>query len=487
MTVHDLNNADISPHIGIIGGGISGATIALRLAEIGIKVTVFEKESSVINGPPICHLHAGGNLYPDIPIQQCLALLKQSIDTLKVFKHSINIRPTVIALPKSYKLTPEQLEPRLKLIQAEYAALVTKDVSNEVLGPVEDYYRFYSQEQLKLLSYKTTPTEPSCLDDWMIPLAKNMDFNQLQFPILMVQEYGLSVFRLAATVDIAAEQFSSCDIRTNTEVINIKRGKKNKSWDIVITDQQKFTETISVDYLINACGFKTGEVDDLLNIKRDRMVEFKAAYLAYWEQCQGQWPEVIFYGERGTPKGMAQLTPCTNGYFQLHGMTEEITLFKGGLVSTHGESAQPKLGKIFLNKIYGNWPAETVVTRTEKSIQHVGQYIPAFNRAVLGGNPLFGAQQIPGVDRELRVADVIFTNDNYACIEIVKGSSALDAANLIVNKLIETKKLSELTLKLSLNIIQSHYFPITQSISSSFVKEKAVFLAKERNYPIEMV
>ncbi len=30
-----------------------------------------------------------------------------------------------------------------------------------------------------------------------------------------------------------------------------------------------------------------------------------------------QWPEVIFHGERGTPNGMAQLTPYPDGFFQL--------------------------------------------------------------------------------------------------------------------------------------------------------------------------
>ncbi|EDQ02061.1 hypothetical protein [Shewanella benthica] len=41
-----------------------------------------------------------------------------------------------------------------------------------------------------------------------------------------------------------------------------------------------------------------------------------------------------FYGERGTPQGMAQLTPYPDGYFQLHGMTQDITPFNNGLVAS---------------------------------------------------------------------------------------------------------------------------------------------------------
>ena len=64
------------------------------------------------------------------------------------------------------------------------------------------------------------------------------------------------------------------------------------------------------------------------------MVEFKAAYLAKWDHEQVKssgWPEIIIHGERGTPNGMAQLTPYSNNIFQIHGMTPNITLFEDGL------------------------------------------------------------------------------------------------------------------------------------------------------------
>jgi flavin-dependent dehydrogenase len=62
--------------VGIDGGGIAGSTVALRLAELGVRVLLFEQGASLVSGPPMCHLHAGGNFYREISDQQCLALLR---------------------------------------------------------------------------------------------------------------------------------------------------------------------------------------------------------------------------------------------------------------------------------------------------------------------------------------------------------------------------------------------------------------------------
>ena len=60
-------------NVGIIGGGVSGVVVALHLAELGIDNLLLDQKGNVVNGPPFCHLHAGGNLYPDISItNSCL-------------------------------------------------------------------------------------------------------------------------------------------------------------------------------------------------------------------------------------------------------------------------------------------------------------------------------------------------------------------------------------------------------------------------------
>ena len=42
--------------VGILGGGTAGSTIAIRLAALGVETYLFEKQSSLIDGPPMLSL-----------------------------------------------------------------------------------------------------------------------------------------------------------------------------------------------------------------------------------------------------------------------------------------------------------------------------------------------------------------------------------------------------------------------------------------------
>ena len=77
---------------------------------------MFEQEESLVNGHPFCHLHAGGNLYPDISDEQCQILMKQSIEMARLFPQSIDERRTFISVPKSEKYEIEKIETRLKML-----------------------------------------------------------------------------------------------------------------------------------------------------------------------------------------------------------------------------------------------------------------------------------------------------------------------------------------------------------------------------------
>ena len=488
-----MNDHSFSAHspqhslrVGIIGGGIAGSTVALQLAELGIQVELFEAGTSLVNGPPICHLHAGGNLYREISDEQCVTLLKQSIETVKVFPHTINVRPTVIAVPQHDSSDPAALLPRLNKLQALYQQLVNDDPSLCVLGQPAHYYKLYERDDMAHLAQQPTPTVPQQLDDWMIPVAKQLDLNRFKFPFVLVQEFGWSVFRLAATAQLALSRLPSCTVHTQSKVTHLQQ-TDDLRWSIEYQthstpEADHVTHTTHVDYLINACGFQTGTIDDLAQLSRPRLVEFKAAYVTHWAACQGVWPEVIFHGERGTPDGMAQLTPYPEGYFQLHGMTEDITLFKKGLVASTTHSAQPQLQGTFIQKIKQGWPSDEATLRSQRAINHMARFVPHYASATVGGKPLFGAQQIPGDDASLRAADISFAGQRYARTEIVKASSALSAAHSIVEKLVEeglfqyhnTQHSAALTL------------PITRSISSQDVEDKAIALAEERHYPVAL-
>jgi hypothetical protein len=467
--------------VAIIGAGIAGSTIALRFAELGIDVTLIEKGASLVNGPPICHLHAGGNLYREISDEQCLTLLQQSIDTVKVYPQSVSTRPTVVALPLLDAGSPEDLLPRLITLRDQYADLVEQDASNEVLGNPKNYFRLFERKEIEEIAQRALPKVARCDEDWLVAFAKQVDLNKLKFPLVLVQEYGLSAFRFAAIACLAIDKLPTCHLHTNSRVVDISAQSNGAGWQVSVQHHKnERIDVVNYDYVINACGFKSGELDDMLNVKRQRMVEFKAAYVAHWPQCQGFWPEVVFYGERGTPQGMAQLTPYPNGYFQLHGMTQAITLFEDGLVASSEQSAQPKLPSRFIDKIDHQWPDQLIKERTLGNIEHVAQFIPGFSAAKTAANPMFGAQQIPGDDPDLRAADVSFHQQGYARTEIVKASSALAAADAILKDLLDSGVVST---ELAKRYACEHYFPVSQQCQPDEVTKKAEELACERNYP----
>ena len=483
QTQQSDNTTEAKAKIAIIGGGVAGSTIALRLAELGINVTLIEQGPSLVNGPPICHLHAGGSFYREISDEQCIALLHQSIDMMSVFPQAVNLRPTVIAVPKIDSGSPQTILPRLEKLKTQYQNLVEAQPDKKLLGEPEAYFTTFSREEIERLALLDLPKQAKTPQDWLIPVAKHLDLDSVQYPLILVQEYGLSGFRFSATVSLAAQQMNHCQVLLNSKLIKVEEisSDAHKHWCLEIEDQSDQTiQTLEFDYLINACGFRTGSIDDMLQAPRKRLVEFKAAYVAHWQDCKGNWPEVMFHGERGTPNGMAQLTPYPQGYFQLHGMTQDITLFKDGLVRSSDNTAQPELPPEHIEKIDKGWPEALVRQRTGGAISHLARYLPKFSTACSAAQPLFGAQQIPGDDPKLRTSDVSFYGDFYARTEIVKAPSALTAADSILNKLMQLglfKKEEASAEQLA------EYFPVTRTIDTQAVIKLACSIAKDRNYP----
>ncbi|MFP3362512.1 FAD-dependent oxidoreductase [Pseudoalteromonas sp. SIMBA_148] len=499
-----LNYGLPKKRVGIIGGGTAGATIAIRLAALGLETYVLEKKKSLIDGPPMCHLHAGGNLYREISDEDCIDLLKQCIDIARLYPHTIDVRPTVFAVPKRDDDSPEDLFPRLNKLVKAYSELVEKDSANKVLGEPEHYYQLYSYEQMLKLAKQKQVAKPTSLDEWMIPVAKHLDLDKLKFPLIVAQEYGWNIFRLSASAQLALAQYKHAHVLTSTSVknvspvINTNNDKQTLKWRIeyqsepsldeqpdTSTNTQADTQTIEVDYLINACGFQTGIIDDLVGVDVKRMVEFKASYITHWQGAGGQIPEIIIYGNRGTPEGMAQLTPYPNGYFQIHGMTNNITLFNDGLADATPMSAQPKLPNKYLHYIKDGWDEAALQTRTQTAIDYVAEFLPAFKTASTQNNALYGGQQIPGDDDTLRVADVsLYSHISYARAENVKASSTLIAADQIVGEFI---KLGIISSDPAVNHHRStHQWSYLKQNSGEKIDEVARILAHERGFPIDM-
>jgi hypothetical protein len=162
-------------------------------------------------------------------------------------------------------------------------------------------------------------------------------------------------------------------------------------------------------------------------------------------------------------------------------------------VASSVNSAQPKLAKRFIEKIDKQWPEQLIQNRTLGSIEHMAQFLPEFSSATVAAKPLFGAQQIPGEDANLRTADVSFYGQHYARAEIVKASSALDAADAILKNFIDCGLIAEQLMyaddrlvKAGINYLTEHYFPVSLKCSETEVTERAIALAQERDYPMAL-
>jgi len=449
--------------IAIIGGGIAGVTSAILLDE---NITLFEERDSLISGPPFCHLHAGGNLYPDISTKECLQLLEESIEFLKLYPFSIEYRPTIITFPKKYKKDYKAYISRLDIIKNRYKELIDKDSSNKVLGDIEEYYKIYNKAEIEELKNLDIPKYPKTHKEWLISFAKFVNLDSLNEPIIIVNEFGLNLFRVSATVEYALKKSNRVSLNLKSKVIDVKRLNDKflityESGDAIL--QEKF------DYLINAGGFLSGKIDDKLGFKREKYVEFKSAYVTKWRD-DIRFAEIIFHGERGTPNGMAQFTPYNGGYYQLHGMTKNITLFENGLVKTD-TSSHPSLDKEFLDKINYGWSKDIATLRAKNSIKHFKDYFPKFAKeAEVTEVPLFGAQQIPGDNADLRATEVSF-EQNYARCEIVKVSSAIAMAKEIADKF---------------NFKINNSYKKFLDIDSNTIDKKAQEIAVSRNYPSQL-
>jgi hypothetical protein len=297
----------------------------------------------------------------------------------------------------------------------------------------------------------------------------------VKFPLILVQEYGLNVFRLSASVSLALEKLDKVSINLESVVSSIQ--EDDDKFILKYKQDAKLQEE-KFDFIINAAGFKSGEIDDMLGFKRQRFVEFKAAYVTSWE-AKELWPEVIFHGTRGTPQGMAQFTPYPDGYVQLHGMTEDITLFEDGLVKSTALSAQPKLDKKYIDKIDSGWSEEDTKERTSLAIEHVSNFIPTFKGAKVASQPLYGAQQIPGDDASLRAVGVSFESSRYARCENVKASSVLGMGDEIV------KRLADLGMVENSNV-GFRDFKSNKSFLESDITSYATKLCQKRGYPDSM-
>jgi hypothetical protein len=423
----------MSKCIAIIGGGISGCVTALKLLEkykSKVNIVLYEKRDKLLGGPPFCHLHAGGMLYPMISIKECESLLHHSILFAQEFSECITYIPTVVAYRKNSKFDANKLVMKCRIMKYHYASNVAHP-----LGDPETYYQVYDRQDIIALKNGEQINKSEYHDKYVREFAKILDnIDDIKYPFVSVREHSISMEKIKRTIMKRLYSYNNIEILYNTTVESDSNGNGNGDYD----------------YIINAAGCN---IDDLRKEKSNHYLEFKASWMIH-NRLNMELPEIAIIGERDTENGMIQISPLSDGLYQIHCMMDNVTLFDGGLIYNKKLSDYPDKLKRIIDQ--DKFDDKTTIIRTTNAIKEISKVFSVFNTSTVsdvsrqgtstvsrqgtseplldGSVPkmsLWGVQRIVGNDKTSRSNDIM-VDGTYIEIHIVKGISSVYAANKIL-------------------------------------------------------
>eukprot|EP00123_Amoebidium_parasiticum_P020612 comp5357_c0_seq1/m.1335 comp5357_c0_seq1/g.1335 ORF comp5357_c0_seq1/g.1335 comp5357_c0_seq1/m.1335 type:complete len:518 (-) comp5357_c0_seq1:326-1879(-) len=476
--------------VGIVGGGVAGSTLAEYLSRVdGVSVTLIEKNKLLVSNTPFCHLHAGGLLYAlNIPESEARSLLYHSLRFASWFPQCLAKRPTVVGLRRECTDDPNIVVRRCEVAKEEYERLVGEGMS-PVLGNSSDYYKAYSRAELEAL--RSRPAVDSSMaghDDYVATFARMTDLDTIQYPVVCVNEPGVAMVRVGAALELAlADRAVERGPRGLTVL------KETSVGSVVRTPAGQYAVTTSgvhgplhftFDYLVNATGGNSPAFDALVPgcPAVPSLAELKSSYVVDMRNgpelytAEPNMPELALLGTRGSPNGMVQVTPYGGGYYQLHAMTPDATLFPGGLAKCDPVAAFPA----DLQPIVDNgFDPVTLETRSLASARHAAKICPDLAKAQSANIPLWGVQLIAGSDAERRSGEAEFPLEGYAKLVIVKGISAVAAAEVVLGDILD----SAAPHVPREAIVKQMKREAPVSLEGSRLVEHAVHVARQRNMP----
>lgn len=378
--------------IAIIGGGISGVTSAIKLAKNKQnEVHLYEKRECLLKGPPYCHLHAGGILYPEISIKDAQELLSNSIDFAQYFNECIDYRPTVVAYRSNCNYAPSNLVFKCKINKVNYHLSNSK-----VLGKVEDFYAVYTKDDMVYFKlYGKLPDSDDIgrkyHDSYVEHFCKLLDdIYSIKYPFVSVCEPGINQKKVESKLLNDISKHNNIKIFTN---------------NLATVDELNDYNTI-----INASGY------NIFDNKTKEKYEFKSSWIINSALIVSNLPEIAIIGERETENGMIQLTPIQKGRFQVHCMRKDSTI-----IDTYTYSKKISLSKDEIDK------------RGNIAIREVGKLFSILIMSKVD-SPCPGLQRIPYDSKSKRVSQIKYNyKDGKQLIDI----QTLKACSIIslVNKL----------------------------------------------------
>jgi hypothetical protein len=376
--------------IAIIGGGISGVTSAIKLAKNKQnEIHLYEKRDYLLKGPPYCHLHAGGILYPEISIKDAQELLDNSLEFANYFRDCLEYRPTIVAYRSNSSYSPSELLFKCKANKINYQFRNIR-----VIGNVENFYAVYTKEDMiHCKIYGILPHSDDIgrkyHDSYVIHFCKLLDdINSIKYPFVSVCEPGINQTKVEEKLLNELNQYHNIKVFTNKLVT--------------------LNELNNYNTIVNASGH------NIFDNQSNEKYEFKSSWIVSSSLITDNLPEIAIIGERETENGMIQLTPINKGVFQIHCMRKDSTI-----IDTYTYSKQ-----IVLNK-------DEIEKRGNVAIREVSKLFSILIMSKVK-DACYGLQRIPYESKSKRTSNIVyFYKDNKVFIDIrtLKACSVISTVN----------------------------------------------------------
>lgn len=410
--------------IAVLGGGLAGVISALKLQSLGHKVSLYEANTDICleasKIPAHCYGPPG---YCHLPQKQQVEIFRSGLAFAKAFPQAISMRPTVFALrqndrvpitddPNGRLRDTHDLSSATLLAHEEYKKEVKNNPRNEVFGPVDEYQKSYSQEQVHQLRQRPPIETPRNNDEWVTNWAREMSeeaLSQLRYPVFLVQEAEINMMRFREVARNALEELA-VDVRMG-EVVNNLTSPKNEQG--ILVNRTHF------DYAVNCTGAESGANDEKRGVSAERTLIVKGAGLASLPAPIDTMPQMYIMG-----KPMVHVSPFEGGAAVINVTSPECTYVENGEAHCDKGRSQPFITESMRDVMKSSGKGR-MLYRSENMIRELSELMPR----MFGGAPeafLGGHVCVPSGPSEHRAAGIISSTENALTIISPKATSSMN-------------------------------------------------------------
>ena len=291
----------------VIGGGIAGCYITLKLverSESSEKIILYE-QNELLSGNPYVHLHRFGILYPELTLEEENEFIEDGQLFLEEFGDCVIKKPTVVIYRRPY--SPQDLVKKCQRI------------SEKIDEKGETFYQIYEKDDINF-EKKRLKKGDKCLkcccsdmvslhDQYVNEMLKHFNLDYLTFPFVSCFEYLIDQKKVRekilsrilgnSNIEIRYEKFNFSKLEEDCKEIGIEEGIYNQQiYDCTNNGPKK---------------------------EHKGLFKFELTSLDLMK-----FPEIALIGKRGSEKPLIQITPINNQLY-IHILNNKATLIEENL------------------------------------------------------------------------------------------------------------------------------------------------------------